>query len=530
MVAANRCWIDYIGLGQLALIALALSACGGGGGGGGVGDRDAPEAAANRRFVDQNVRNPGDGRTWRRAFRTLGEGLAVIAADPDLDELWVASGTYQPDEADGISSSIVLPAGITLYGGFASGQSDPAERTLTGEVLERSLLDGGIGGGTPEERVRHVVIGAEGATLDGFTITAGWARDGDWTSMGGGGLLIDGVAMTVRNCRFEGCRAEEDGGGLLAIDATLSLMSCWFEGNEASKGAGIQAVRSVVSAIDCDFVDNIADPVAGLGGGAAGYESDYLIDRCRFVGNSAGEHGGGLWIDRGDVFVTASRFSQNASRWGGGTSIYLSSGAFASCVFNGNFAQTIADYSGAGAFNSNGNAGITVAGCTFVGNHATQTDGIGGTVICNTTDDVFSGCIFVDSQSDILGDTARLVNGTISFTACRIESPLTDSEEFYGYVHGFVDLGGNLVGADPGFADAGAVVGDDGIFGTDDDGLHLLSTSTLAGAGDPATLEALATDPDRAAALATDTAGAPRFSGETTSMGAYETLVPAGDG
>jgi hypothetical protein len=68
--------------------------------------------------------------------------------------------------------------------------------------VHASILSAEIG--APDEagdNCYHVVVGADGAVLDGFTITGGNAN-GPYPHLNGGGILSGNVSMMIANCRF----------------------------------------------------------------------------------------------------------------------------------------------------------------------------------------------------------------------------------------------------------------------------------------------------------------------------------------
>ena len=46
-------------------------------------------------FVDDNATEGGDGTLWVNAYKYLQDALSVVS---DGDEIWVAEGTYKPDQ------------------------------------------------------------------------------------------------------------------------------------------------------------------------------------------------------------------------------------------------------------------------------------------------------------------------------------------------------------------------------------------------------------------------------------------------
>lgn len=82
-------------------------------------------AAAQTIYVDDDANIGGNGRTWPTAYNYLQHALAVAVMD---DEIWVAEGTYKPDEdtanpagTDDRTAAFQLKNDLAIYGGFPSG-------------------------------------------------------------------------------------------------------------------------------------------------------------------------------------------------------------------------------------------------------------------------------------------------------------------------------------------------------------------------------------------------------------------------
>lgn len=103
------------------------------------------------RAVDQNAPGgPGDlGATWQNAYIYLQDALAYAAANPEIDEVWVATGTYYPDQdagnPDGTgdrSATFLLDFNnIQLLGGFEGTETLPEQRD---PVANLTVLSGDI--------------------------------------------------------------------------------------------------------------------------------------------------------------------------------------------------------------------------------------------------------------------------------------------------------------------------------------------------------------------------------------------------
>ncbi len=98
----------------------------------------------------------------------------------------MAAGSYRPTtiNKDPRTASFTLKAGVAIYGGFAGTETLRSQRNWNTRVAR---LTGDIGiVGSASDNSYHVVVGANGATLDGLTITGGNANGGGSNDTGGG--------------------------------------------------------------------------------------------------------------------------------------------------------------------------------------------------------------------------------------------------------------------------------------------------------------------------------------------------------
>ncbi|MDR0811293.1 MAG: hypothetical protein LBN23_03320 [Paludibacter sp.] len=170
----------------------------------------------------------GNGTSWADA---TGNIQAAITSASSGSSVYVASGIYK------ITTSLVLKAGVEIYGGFAGNETQIEQR-------QKTDLDGN---GIVElwEFANSTVIRCEGndrvitqsepfaAVVDGFTISQGKATNG------GGAYLLQGAVLS--QCIVTGNTAASDGGGVYLQGATIrGCLVCnnVYQGN----GGGVYAV------------------------------------------------------------------------------------------------------------------------------------------------------------------------------------------------------------------------------------------------------------------------------------------------
>jgi hypothetical protein len=287
----------------------------------------------------------GDGQSWTTAKKYLQSALALASSG----ELWVAKGTYYPDEGTGQinnplapfikgdndrNSTFQLKEGVSIYGGFVGGETSRDQRNW---ATNPTILNGDLdqSGDKNDNDAYHVVTDANNAVLDGFTITGGNAN-GIYPNDSGGGMYNG-------SCSYP------------------TVTNCTFSSNSATGGVGggmYNGSYSHPTVTNCTFSNNSA---GSWGGGMYnGEPSSTTVTNCTFSSNSAG-FGGGMCNDaHSHTTVTNCTFSSNSAGSGGGMFNFYSWPAATNCILWGDSGGEI----------SFGGAGGTVAYCDVQGGYA----------------------------------------------------------------------------------------------------------------------------------------------------------------
>ncbi|MCP4679599.1 MAG: hypothetical protein GY854_29725, partial [Deltaproteobacteria bacterium] len=199
-------------------------------------------------FVDVDATGTNDGTSWSDAYTDLQSALSISYEE---DEIWVAAGSYKPTVDADQEAHFNLVSEVALYGGF-----DPSVSVLDWEQRDpeahATVLTGDIGtAGVASDNSFHVVYcdNCDGAILDGFTITDGYADGFAQDDREGGGLWMNAYSdtLTVSNSLFAANSSEYRGGAVYVEGGTLTLTDCEFDANESSRGAALYSYAGVVN-------------------------------------------------------------------------------------------------------------------------------------------------------------------------------------------------------------------------------------------------------------------------------------------
>ena len=360
-------------------------------------------------YVNAAANGAANGSSWDDAYTTLQDALALAV---DGDEIWVAKGIYTPGASR--SDSFNIPAGVSLYGGFAGGENELEARdweanptVLSGDIGGDDKVDG-RGVVTDTANIKNInayrVVRLDGTTtpittstrLDGVIITAGQANGFNFPDdNSGGGLYCNGsgagnvCSPTLTNVTFSGNRVGKYGGamyndGSYGGESSPTLANVTFSSNSAQSGGamyndGSYGGESGPTLTNVTFSSNLAEQWGGAmyNAGRDG-ESSPTLTSVIFIDNSASGAGGAMFNSgfeggNSDPRLTDVTFSNNWAANGGGAMINSGSGGNSSpTLTNVTFIGNVTAGNGGAMRNSGsgGNSRPRLTNVTFSSNSA----------------------------------------------------------------------------------------------------------------------------------------------------------------
>ncbi|TWT40385.1 hypothetical protein RAS1_40940 [Phycisphaerae bacterium RAS1] len=284
--------------------------------------------------VNDDATAGGNGSTWdltgpNAAFKFLQDALAAaapIAGGGTNVEIWVAAGTYRPDESaanpNGTGdqgATFQMRNRVALYGGFAGIEPSRAARQFS------FCTNGLVGGQLPAPCVNETILSGDlmGNDLFDFgnyvdntaSIVHSVANDAT--------AVIDGFSVV-------GGRAIGGGGIVISADSAITIRNCTFYRNEAGYGGAIYTEFSLPSIMNCRFFGNHATSALAAGDGGAvrhsGVSGNVILTNCVFSGNRADRYGGGIYSFPGVAPSSLSTYNctltQNLAGTAGGGAFF----------------------------------------------------------------------------------------------------------------------------------------------------------------------------------------------------------------
>jgi hypothetical protein len=191
--------------------------------------------------VDANAAGSELGDSWTNGFTDLQDALALARASGDIDEIWIAEGTYLTATGGQRGRQFDLVSGVSLRGGFVGTESSPDDRidgieTILSGDQNQDDLPGFI---NREDNSLHVMLlnrQSERITLDRLIIEGGHAK----SNLNCGGFM-------------------QYGGGLFAFNGDVEILDCEFRDNAALIGGGLTISNGTKSRVHNNWIhDNSA--------------------------------------------------------------------------------------------------------------------------------------------------------------------------------------------------------------------------------------------------------------------------------
>ncbi|OGO01258.1 MAG: hypothetical protein A2Y72_06450 [Chloroflexi bacterium RBG_13_53_26] len=262
-------------------------------------------------YVDSSTTGSGNdnGTSWADAFDDLQEALTTASSS---DTIWVASGTYYPDEnaanpngTGNRSATFRMVDGVALYGGFPSGGGTWEDRD---PAIHVTTLSGDIDGdGVPDTQNAYTVVSSLNCydtVIDGFTISGGYADKAPYV----GGMYNKNSSLTVSNCIFSGNYGTAHG-GMYNYSSSPMVINCIFWDNHGIYVGGMcNANGSSPRVTNCTFSGNPGVYVGAM----YNINSSPVVTNCILWGNSGGSeiynNGGSATFTYCDIRMTSGTY------------------------------------------------------------------------------------------------------------------------------------------------------------------------------------------------------------------------------
>jgi hypothetical protein len=323
-----------------------------------------PAQAVGFRYAKPSATGTGNCLSWANACRLQ----TALSGAVSGNEVWVAEGTHKPTTTTDRAVTFQLKNGVAIYGGFTGTETARSQRDPATHI---TILSGDLGIAVSNDNSYHVVTGANGASMDGFTITSGNA-DGSSPNNFGGGMLNNGVSPLLTNITFDSNLATYGGGMMNYNHSSPTLTWVTFNGHSAEFGGGMyndNGSNPTLTNVTFSYNHNWS---TGDGGGMYNNSSSPTLTKVTFNGNATTGRGGGMYNNSSNPILTDVTFSSNTALYGGGMyNNTASSPTLTNVTFSSNTAN------GGGMYNDK-DSNPTLMNVTFDGNTAA---GVGGGLV-----------------------------------------------------------------------------------------------------------------------------------------------------
>lgn len=304
-------------------------------------------------YVDANspaIPGQENGESWQSAFKNLQP--AIDKAMVDGKEIWIAEGVYHPtyriNPDDPRSATFLIKPGVELIGGFKGTeiQAEPKGSPYN-TILSGDLAanDDSISVWPPAE--------SDSVYLRDNVYHVATIEGNE----GARGIKIENVTITggVAN----GSGEKSTGAGILNKSASPTLIFTVIKRNIAdSSGAGIMDKAGIKSLVNCLFEENIS--LKGNGAGLHTSGAIFKIDASVFDGNrvqdtTVNAGGGAIYAQNSEIEMVNCVLAHNRSGSKGGA-VLNSNGKFS--VINSTFAANWAQNEAQSIWNKEATATI----------------------------------------------------------------------------------------------------------------------------------------------------------------------------
>lgn len=347
------------------------------------------------------------------------------------DQIWIINGTYY------LTGSMGIKAGVKMYGGFAGTAGETvatrAKNSSTAwDFTNATVLDGSVGG-------VKTYIGLSGGSTDTRTLVDGITIQNchnAGTSGSGGGAKVTSSGTTIQNCIITACTSATGASGASAgitIQTGATLKDSYIHHNtNVSAGGGVGITGSPCTVSGCKIDNNTGSE----GGGIYLYStiSGLNITNCIIsnnTGNGASNGGGGIGgyvaiTNASPVTVDGCTFTSNTATQSGGAIYFGNFGSATTNVYNIKNSTFTSNLSNGASASTKGGGAIylgvssySIDKCTFTGNQSTVS-GAGAILLNSTSGTTISNCKFTENSCASWGGSAIFSNSNYTANNCLI--------------------------------------------------------------------------------------------------------------
>ena len=235
-----------------------------------------------------------DGSSWHNAYRDMNEMLDDYHDDGQI--IWVAEGTYHPDDSSGSSTNnrydeIKIENPLKIFGGYRpTGEysfkynPDSFQTIFSGEIQQDGIHTNN------SYTILFIESTANETVLDGIIVEEGHANaPAAMLVQRTGAGMFNYADITINNCIFRNNEASTPAAGvgaaIISYTGHIKINNSLFYNNKSTaEGGAVSPQTGLATLTNCTFVNNHSD-IAG--GGVHTCFATTNINNCIFQGNTA---------------------------------------------------------------------------------------------------------------------------------------------------------------------------------------------------------------------------------------------------
>ena len=252
------------------------------------------ETQAQTVYVNAGNSTPGDGSNWANSYDKLQDALNDVSIQSTGGQIWVAAGTYYPDEGAGQTdndrnATFSIPSNTQVLGGFAGYETAVVQRDwrrnetiLSGDIEQNSAVNNSYPSYdfvdfTGNSIAIVTIDKVDNTVIDGFVIEYGYGENSPFTEYGTAISVkaFNSIGFSINSFALNNCIIRNNlsvSGSAVSVGSnednsvTGKIENCLFYKNESGSTPALSvqfsnknnSINDELQVIGCTFSENVS--------------------------------------------------------------------------------------------------------------------------------------------------------------------------------------------------------------------------------------------------------------------------------